>query len=182
MSAKYFDAAPRLNRRLPTRSITRWQRLPTVWSSATWPRWTCSITAEPRMSHGAHPCRQPLHRGLRAWALAKDEAKADELAFVIYNLLEAIRIAAHLLMPLMPQTSVEALRRLSCEGEAASDDSRAFALGACLLVVSPSRRAIRCSRVWRRDFASAISAICCLDVRAWPQRSMPFRFKTPPSC
>ena len=56
------------------------------------------------------------------WALAKDEAKADELAFVIYNLLEAIRIAAHLLMPLMPQTSVEALRRLSCEGEAASDD------------------------------------------------------------
>lgn len=56
------------------------------------------------------------------WALAKDEAKADELAFVIYNLLEAIRIAAHLLMPLMPQTSTEALRRLSCEDEAASDD------------------------------------------------------------
>ena len=49
-------------------------------------------------------------------------AKADELAFVIYNLLEAIRIAAHLLMPLMPQTSAEALRRLSCEDEAASDD------------------------------------------------------------
>lgn len=41
---------------------------------------------------------------------------------MIYNLLEAIRIAAHLLMPLMPQTSAEALRRLSCEGEAASDD------------------------------------------------------------
>ena len=56
------------------------------------------------------------------WALAKDEAKADELAFVIYNLLEAIRIAAHLLMPLMPQTSAEALRRLSCEDEAATDD------------------------------------------------------------
>ena len=56
------------------------------------------------------------------WALAKDEAKADELAFVIYSLLEAIRIAAHLLMPLMPQTSAEALRRLSCEDEAASDD------------------------------------------------------------
>ena len=41
---------------------------------------------------------------------------------MIYNLLEAIRIAAHLLMPLMPQTSVEALRRLSCENEAATDD------------------------------------------------------------
>ena len=122
MSAKYFDGCAPAKPASATRSITRWQRLPTVWSSATWPRWTCSITAEPRMSHGAHPCRQPLHRGLRAWALAKDEAKADELAFVIYNLLEAIRIAAHLLMPLMPQTSVEALRRLSCEGEAASDD------------------------------------------------------------
>ena len=56
------------------------------------------------------------------WSLAKDEVKADELAFVIYNLLEAIRIAAHLLMPLMPQTSTEALRRLSCEDEATSDD------------------------------------------------------------
>lgn len=33
------------------------------------------------------------------WALAKDEAKADQLAFVIYNLLEAIRISAHLLEP-----------------------------------------------------------------------------------
>ena len=41
---------------------------------------------------------------------------------MIYNLLEAIRIAAHLLMPLMPQTSAETLRRLSCEDEAASDD------------------------------------------------------------
>ena len=55
-------------------------------------------------------------------ALAKDESKKERLGTVMYNLLEAIRIAAHLLMPLMPQTSVEALRRLSCEGEAASDD------------------------------------------------------------
>ena len=56
------------------------------------------------------------------WALAKDPAKADELAFVIYNLLEAIRIAAHLLMPFMPQTSTEALRRISGEAEAGTDD------------------------------------------------------------
>lgn len=56
------------------------------------------------------------------WALAKDEAKADELAFVIYNLLEAIRISAHLLMPFMPTTSTEALRRLSCADEAETDN------------------------------------------------------------
>lgn len=56
------------------------------------------------------------------WALAKDEAKADQLAFVIYNLLEAIRISAHLLEPFMPTTSAEALRRISCEAEAGSDN------------------------------------------------------------
>ena len=56
------------------------------------------------------------------WALAKDEAKADQLAFVIYNLLEAIRVSAHLLEPFMPTTSAEALRRISCEAEAGSDN------------------------------------------------------------
>lgn len=56
------------------------------------------------------------------WTLAKDPAKAGELANVIWNLLEAIRISAHLLMPLMPRTSAEALRRIGCEGEAATDD------------------------------------------------------------
>ena len=57
--------------------------------------------------------------------MAKDEAKHDELAFVIYNLLEAIRIAAHLLAPFMPQTSAEALRRIACADEAQCDDLRA---------------------------------------------------------
>ncbi|MBE6468653.1 MAG: methionine--tRNA ligase [Coriobacteriaceae bacterium] len=56
------------------------------------------------------------------WALAKDPARADELAFVIYNLLEAIRISAHLLVPFMPETSAEALRRISCADEAGADD------------------------------------------------------------
>ena len=56
------------------------------------------------------------------WTLAKDPAKADELAFVIYNLLESIRIAAHLLSPFMPKTSAEALRRIGCEDEAGTDD------------------------------------------------------------
>ena len=59
------------------------------------------------------------------WGLAKDEAKHDELAFVIYNLLEAIRIAAHLLAPFMPQTSAEALRRIACADEAQCDDLHA---------------------------------------------------------
>ena len=56
------------------------------------------------------------------WSLAKDPAKADELARVIYNLCETIRIVAHLLAPFMPDTSAEALRRISCDGEVACDD------------------------------------------------------------
>ena len=60
------------------------------------------------------------------WALAKNPEKADELAFVIYNLLEAIRISAHLLAPFMPQTSAEALRRIACEAETGTDDLAAM--------------------------------------------------------
>ena len=61
------------------------------------------------------------------WALAKDPAKADELARVVYNLCEAIRIVAHLLSPFMPKRSAEALRRVSCASEIGCDDMA----GAC---------------------------------------------------
>ena len=39
------------------------------------------------------------------WALAKDEAKRPRLAAVMYNLLEAIRVAGILLTPFMPETA-----------------------------------------------------------------------------
>ncbi|MBE6705016.1 MAG: methionine--tRNA ligase, partial [Ruminococcaceae bacterium] len=39
------------------------------------------------------------------WALAKDEAKKDELGTVLYNLIEGIRIAATLIAPIMPGTA-----------------------------------------------------------------------------
>lgn len=47
------------------------------------------------------------------WNLAKSEDTADELAAVIYNALEAIRIIALYMAPLMPNTSAEVYRRLS---------------------------------------------------------------------
>ncbi len=56
------------------------------------------------------------------WAVAKDPERADELATIIANLLETIRICAHLLEPFMPVTSVEVLRRMSLEDEADTDD------------------------------------------------------------
>ena len=61
------------------------------------------------------------------WAIAKDPARASELAQVMANLLEAIRICAHLLAPFMPETSAEVLRRLSLEAEADTRDL----VGAC---------------------------------------------------
>lgn len=51
------------------------------------------------------------------WSLAKDPANTPKLAFVIGSLIEAIRLSAHLLMPLMPNTSAEVLRRISCGDE-----------------------------------------------------------------
>jgi hypothetical protein len=56
------------------------------------------------------------------WAVAKDPARADELAAIIANLLETIRICAHLLAPFMPATSEEVLRRMSLEDEAGTTD------------------------------------------------------------
>ena len=47
------------------------------------------------------------------WALAKDESKAGELAFVMYNLLECIRIIALYMAPFTPHVSDEVLRRIS---------------------------------------------------------------------
>ena len=44
--------------------------------------------------------------------LAKDENAADQLAVVMYNLLESIRVCALYLAPFAPNTSAEAFRRL----------------------------------------------------------------------
>ena len=49
------------------------------------------------------------------WTLAKDEAKKDRLATVLYNLTEAITIGASLLFSFMPQTSEKILAQLNTE-------------------------------------------------------------------
>ena len=59
------------------------------------------------------------------WNLAKNEETADELAAVIYNALEAIRIIALYMAPFMPNTSAEVFRRLSLGDIAAVDDIEA---------------------------------------------------------
>ena len=54
------------------------------------------------------------------WTLAKDEAKKDRLATVLYNLTEAITIGASLLESFMPETSEKILKQLNTEKRALS--------------------------------------------------------------
>ncbi|MCQ2519883.1 MAG: methionine--tRNA ligase [Lachnospiraceae bacterium] len=49
------------------------------------------------------------------WVLAKDEAKADRLSEVMYNLVESIVIGANLLAPFMPETSKSILEQLNAK-------------------------------------------------------------------
>lgn len=49
------------------------------------------------------------------WALAKDEAKKDRLAEVLYNLVEGISIGASLLESFMPETTEKILAQLNSE-------------------------------------------------------------------
>ena len=49
------------------------------------------------------------------WVLAKDEAKADRLATVMYNLVEGITIGASLLQPFMPETAEKIVAQLNAQ-------------------------------------------------------------------
>ncbi len=49
------------------------------------------------------------------WVLAKDEAKKDRLATVLYNLMEGIRIGAILLESFMPETAEKILSQIHAE-------------------------------------------------------------------
>ena len=59
------------------------------------------------------------------WALAKDEAKQDRLATVLYNLIEGITIGASFLEPFMPETSKKILEQINAEARA-FDDMKEF--------------------------------------------------------
>ena len=49
------------------------------------------------------------------WALAKDEAKADRLQTVLYNLLEAIRFIGVLIAPFLPETADKIIAQCGAE-------------------------------------------------------------------
>ena len=52
------------------------------------------------------------------WVLAKDESKKPRLASVMYNLLEALRVALVMLTPFIPQSCEKAFAQIGASGEA----------------------------------------------------------------
>lgn len=62
------------------------------------------------------------------WALAKSEDTAAELSAVLYNALEAVRIAALFTTPVMPSTSAEVWSRLGLSSIGGVDDLAAAAV------------------------------------------------------
>ena len=46
------------------------------------------------------------------WALAKDDANIDELATILYNLMEGLRVVTCLIYPIIPQTSLKMQKTL----------------------------------------------------------------------
>ena len=49
------------------------------------------------------------------WALAKDESNKERLGTVLYNLIEAIRIAAVLIQPFMPETAEKIAKQINTD-------------------------------------------------------------------
>ena len=98
------------------------------------------------------------------WNLAKSEETAGELAEVIYNALEAIRIIALYMAPFMPNTSAEVFRRLSLgDIEAVTDIEAATAWG----------------RPDGRRTCSTLRAVRAPNLRAIPEARVP-QYASPP--
>ena len=71
------------------------------------------------------------------WALARDAAQTDRLSQVLFDVAEAVRIAAVLLLPVMPQSAAEILRRIGETRPASEwrlDDARWRAEGERVLI------------------------------------------------
>jgi methionyl-tRNA synthetase len=122
-----------------------------------------TVAAESTRAYGQAMDRLALHEGVAAayrlisaanefiaetqpWKLAKDPAMADRLSHVLYDAAEAVRIAAVLLLPVMPSSAAEILRRL---GETASPaDLRLDTAGAWR--ASGERAILNAGALWPR--------------------------------
>jgi len=90
-----------------------------------------------------------FHHRHRAVALAREASQADRLNQVLYEVSEAVRIAGLLLLPIMPRSAGEILRRMGETQPAASlrlDRDAVWRTGGA----RPSSRPSRCGRASRK--------------------------------
>jgi methionyl-tRNA synthetase len=78
------------------------------------------------------------------WTLAKDPANASRLDEALYNVAEAIRIAATLLAPVMPASCAEVLRRVGASNELRLDRDAAWRSDA-------ARQIVKGAALWPRS-------------------------------
>ncbi|MGN0318359.1 MAG: methionine--tRNA ligase [Lachnospira sp.] len=97
------------------------------------------------------------------WALAKDEAKQDRLAEVLYNLIEGITIGANLLKSFMPETTDKILAQLYPDNPAAGvrdfDDLDKFGMRESGLKVTVAPEILFARLDYEKDLKEKVEAI-----------------------
>jgi methionyl-tRNA synthetase len=92
------------------------------------------------------------------WALARDAGQHDQLSQVLFDVAEAVRVAAVLLLPIMPRSAAEILRRV---GETA--DPGAIRLSDAGWRSSGARELARAEALWPRVEAAVVAAVNSSD-------------------
>ncbi len=95
------------------------------------------------------------------WILAKDQKDARRLETVLYNLLEAVCIGAHLLRPFMPSSAQKILREIGAE-ERSYEDLSAFGASQSFTVTGEPE--ILFARLNHADIVPAIEAIAAAQM------------------
>jgi methionyl-tRNA synthetase len=79
------------------------------------------------------------------WAVAKDPAAGARLDEILYDAAEAVRIAAVLLLPIVPRSAAEILRRLGHR-----DEASAVRLDDAAWIASGERQVLKADAMWPR--------------------------------
>ena len=102
------------------------------------------------------------------WALARDPAQAGRLSQVLFDVAEAVRVAAVLLLPIMPRSAAEVLRRV---GETAPADR--LTLDAAVWRPDGPRIITKGASLWPRVNTSANSRSTQVEDKPAPSAQNP---------
>ncbi|CAN5479711.1 methionine--tRNA ligase [soil metagenome] len=110
------------------------------------------------------------------WALARDGSKADHLGQVLFDVAEAVRVAAILLLPIMPGSAGEILRRVGETRKVA-----ALRLPDAAWRHDGERVMAKADALWPRVEAQAAPTSNDTDTRDGRRQSVDETSKTPPA-